>query len=70
MHPWMLRKRIQNALFLVRWPYIVIVEVDSHFMRLADQASITLPCTDIYRMNGLRIEDWRVYADISIFYAN
>ena len=48
---------------------IVVVEVDSHFLRLADGTLFTLPCTDIYRMQGLKISDWRVYADISLFYA-
>ncbi len=49
---------------------IVIIEVDSHFLRLKDQAAITVPCTDIYRMEGLKIAEWRVYADISHFTVN
>ena len=46
---------------------VVIVEVDSHFLRVANDTRFTLPCTDIYRMEGLKIKDWRVYADISLF---
>ncbi len=46
---------------------VVIIEVDSHFTRLADGQAITVSCTDIYRMQGLQIRDWRVYADYSPF---
>lgn len=46
---------------------VVIIEVDSHFTRLSDATAITVSCTDIYRMRGLRIHDWRVYADFSPF---
>lgn len=46
---------------------VVIIEVDSHFTRLADGAAVTVACTDIYRMRGLQIRDWRVYADMSPF---
>lgn len=46
---------------------VVIIEVDSHFVRLGDGASVTVSCTDIYRMSGLRIRDWRVYADYTPF---
>ncbi|MEM1134796.1 MAG: nuclear transport factor 2 family protein [Bacteroidota bacterium] len=45
----------------------LIVEVTSFFHRLVDNKRITLPCTDIYRFDDLKITDWRVYADISIF---
>lgn len=45
----------------------VIIEVDSHFFLLANQQDITLPCTDIYRFDGMKITDWRVYADLSVF---
>ncbi|MBM7069560.1 nuclear transport factor 2 family protein [Actibacterium sp. 188UL27-1] len=43
-----------------------VIEVISHFQRVADDAPIDLPCTDIYRFDGDRICDWRVYADIAI----
>ncbi len=44
-----------------------IFEVTSHFTRLADGASLDVPCTDIYRFNGNKIADWRVYSDTSAF---
>ncbi|MEM9714434.1 MAG: hypothetical protein AAGA17_19585 [Actinomycetota bacterium] len=47
---------------------VVIIEVDSKFLRHADGHDIVIPCTDVYRMQGLRIADWRVYADISAFH--
>lgn len=51
------------------WPHetALIVEVISHFTRLADNRSISFPCTDIYRFADGRIADWRVYADMSPF---
>lgn len=47
----------------------VIIEVDSHFHRLSDTKKVTLPCTDIYRFEGMQIADWRVYADLTAFSA-
>ncbi|MEM6273601.1 MAG: nuclear transport factor 2 family protein [Myxococcota bacterium] len=44
-----------------------IIEVISHFRRLADDAELAIPCTDIYRFEGERICDWRVYADTASF---
>lgn len=46
-----------------------VMEVESHFTRLADGRAISLPCTDIYRFRDGRIADWRVYADMSPFHA-
>ncbi|MEM7734870.1 MAG: nuclear transport factor 2 family protein [Deinococcota bacterium] len=46
----------------------VIIEVDSHFKRLQDNTAIIVPCTDIYRFEGDKIKDWRVYADYSGFF--
>jgi len=56
----------------LQWNYddIVVIEVDSHFTRLSDHRSIIVPCTDIYRMEGLQIKEWRVYADTSPFYGS
>ena len=48
---------------------LVVIEVDSLFHRLADGADIVVPCTDVYRMDGERIADWRVYANTSLFSA-
>jgi ketosteroid isomerase-like protein len=47
---------------------VLVVEVTSHFTRVADAKKIALPCTDIYRFRDGRIADWRVYADMSPFY--
>jgi ketosteroid isomerase-like protein len=47
----------------------LVVEVESHFTRVADGRAISLPCTDIYRFRDGRIGDWRVFADMSPFHA-
>lgn len=62
----------QGHTLRLQWNYddIVVIEVDSHFMRLRDQRPITIPCTDIYRMSGLQIREWRVYADMSLFFGD
>lgn len=49
---------------------IVVIEVNSHFVRLSDGQPITVPCTDIYRMDGFKIREWQVYADISPFWTS
>ncbi len=43
----------------------VIIEVDSFFIRVADNRQFTLPCTDIYQFEGMQISEWRVYSDVS-----
>lgn len=62
--------RWQGHTLRLQWNHddIVVIEVDSHFMRLRDQHLITIPCTDIYRMSGFQIREWRVYADMSLFF--
>lgn len=52
------------------WPIAegIAVEVESHFTRQSDGVKFTLPCVDIYRFRRGLITDWRVYADLSIFY--
>ncbi len=47
----------------------LVVEVESHFTRVADGRAISFPCTDIYRFRDGRISDWRVFADMSPFHA-
>jgi limonene-1,2-epoxide hydrolase len=51
------------------WPVPegLVVEVVSHFTRVADGRRISFPCVDIYRLRGERIADWRVFADMSPF---
>ena len=46
---------------------VVVVEVDSHFRRVADGRPIVLPCTDVHRFAGGRTVDWRVSADLTVF---
>jgi ketosteroid isomerase-like protein len=47
----------------------LVIEVTSHFTRVADGRRISFPCTDIYRFRDGRIADWRVYADMAPFFA-
>jgi limonene-1,2-epoxide hydrolase len=47
----------------------LVVEVQSHFTRVADNHAVSFPCADIYRFKGEKIYDWRVYADMSPFRA-
>ena len=47
----------------------VIFEMDTHYLRLADNHSISFACTDILRMQGNKIREWRVYVDLSPMYA-
>lgn len=44
---------------------LLVVEVDSHFTRVADGARVSFPCADFYRFKDGRIRDWQVYADMS-----
>ena len=47
----------------------LVVEVESHFTRVADGRRISFPCADIDRFRDEKIFDWRVYADMSPFHA-
>ncbi len=47
----------------------LVVEVESHFTRVADGRRISFPCVDIYRLREGRVSDWRVFADTSPFFA-
>lgn len=44
---------------------IFVVEVQSHFTRIADNHAVSFPCADIYRFKDGKIYDWRVCADMS-----
>lgn len=63
--------RWEGHTLIAVWPRqdALIVEVISHFTRVADGRRISFPCTDIYRFRDGRIADWRVYADMSPFAA-
>jgi len=39
---------------------VVVIQIDSHFVRQADDRPVTVRCTDIYCMAGDNIRDWRV----------
>ncbi|MBH8574397.1 nuclear transport factor 2 family protein [Nostocaceae cyanobacterium CENA369] len=47
----------------------VIFEMESHYRRLADNRPISFACTDILRVRGDKIREWRVYVDISPLFA-
>lgn len=47
----------------------LVVEVESHFTRIADGQPSSFPCADIYRFRDGRICDWRVFADMSPFHS-
>jgi limonene-1,2-epoxide hydrolase len=46
----------------------VIIEMEAHYKRIADQALIVVPCCDVYRFEGELISEWRVYPDVSNIY--
>ncbi|MBW4561835.1 MAG: nuclear transport factor 2 family protein [Mojavia pulchra JT2-VF2] len=43
----------------------VILEMDANYVNKVDKRFIQVPCTDIYRFEGDRIYEWRVYPDPS-----
>ncbi|BAY13236.1 nuclear transport factor 2 family protein [Calothrix sp. NIES-2098] len=43
----------------------VILEMDANYVNKVDKRFIQVPCTDIYRFDGDRIYEWRVYPDPS-----
>ena len=47
----------------------VIFEMESHYRRLADNRPVSFACTDILRMRGDKVREWRVYVDISPLFA-
>jgi len=47
----------------------VIFEMEAHYLRLKDSKIVNFACTDILRMDGDKIKEWRVYVDISPMYA-
>ena len=56
-----------NALWTVE-PDVVITEMMVHYERL-DGQSVSLPCTNIFRVRGGKIADYRVYMDIAPVFA-
>jgi limonene-1,2-epoxide hydrolase len=43
----------------------VAIEMDAYYRRIRDGKDLVITCTDIYRLKGDRIGEWRVNADIS-----
>ncbi len=46
----------------------VIFEFETNYLRLKDNKVIHFACTDVMRMAGDKIKEWRVYVDISPLY--
>lgn len=41
---------------------VVIIEFNMGGLRMRDKKQVAYPCIDIYRFDGGKIRDWRVYA--------
>jgi len=47
---------------------VVVCEMDINYIK-TDDSILTLPCTDVFRMQGNRIQDMRIYMDPSPLFA-
>ena len=47
----------------------VILELNMKGLRIRDNRNVTYPCVDVYRFEGDKIRDWRVYAIEQTFVA-
>lgn len=47
---------------------VIVCEMDIDYIRV-DDSVLTLPCTDVFRMQGDRIKDMRIYMDPSPLFA-
>ena len=47
---------------------VVVCEMEIEYIR-TDDSTLTLPCTDVFRMQGNRIKDMRIYMDASPLFA-
>ncbi|BBD70580.1 ethyl tert-butyl ether degradation EthD [Nostoc commune NIES-4072] len=43
----------------------IILEMDANYIHKVDKRFVQVPCTDIYRFDGDKIYEWRVYPDAS-----
>jgi limonene-1,2-epoxide hydrolase len=57
-----------NILDLWELGDVVVCEMDIDYIR-TDDSILTLPCTDVFRMEGNRIKDMRIYMDPSPLFA-
>lgn len=48
----------------------VFFEFEAHHLRLKDNQVVNFACTDILRMRGDKVREWRVYVDMSPLYRN
>jgi hypothetical protein len=43
-------------------PDAAILELNMKGLRMLDDQNVAYPCIDVYRFNGDKIQDWKVYA--------
>ncbi len=46
-------------------PDTIAIEMDAYYEMVPNKERVTIACCDIYRMEGNKIKEWRVYADMS-----
>lgn len=46
-------------------PGIITIEMDAFYELVPTKEKITVACCDVYRFEGNKVKEWRVYADIS-----
>jgi limonene-1,2-epoxide hydrolase len=46
-------------------PDIITLEMDAYYQMIASGKTVTIACCDIYRLRGNKVNEWRVYADMS-----
>jgi len=44
-------------------PGIITIEMEAKYHRHRDNADVGVACCDVYRMQGNKVAEWRVYAD-------
>jgi limonene-1,2-epoxide hydrolase len=42
----------------------VVIEMDAHYLRVKDGKQFSIACVDIYRLQGDKVREWRVYPDL------
>jgi predicted ribosomally synthesized peptide with nif11-like leader len=46
-------------------PNIITIEMDAHYQLVSNKKTVTVACCDVYRLRGNKVNEWRVYADMS-----
>jgi predicted SnoaL-like aldol condensation-catalyzing enzyme len=49
-------------------PDIITIEMDAKYKLVPNNKEVTLACCDVYRMKGNKVNEWRVYVDMSPWY--